>query len=228
MPTSAFLQNLEHHLTNKYSNILRLEEDFWKLKSRINWLNDRDANTKYFHLTTIQRRRRNRISALKDTCSNWFFNPTDIHNFIFRYYQNLFTFEQTHSQYLHNDTNSHLLSTGDCYSLGTPLKNSEITQALYSFKPLKALGHDGLHPYFYQKYWGQIDTPVNTFCHQVFSNNIISPKINRTYLCLIPKVKNAKTIQQYLPISLCTTIYQKLLGQRKPASNNVSGPRTML
>lgn len=64
-PTSSFLQNLEHELTHEYNHILKLEEEFWALKSRITWLNEGDANTKYFHLSTLQRCRKNRITALQ-------------------------------------------------------------------------------------------------------------------------------------------------------------------
>lgn len=54
--TSIFLQNLEHQLLIKFKQILKLEEDFWKLKSRIYWLNDGDSNTYFFHLSTLNRR----------------------------------------------------------------------------------------------------------------------------------------------------------------------------
>lgn len=40
---SQFLQNLESDLIDQYSDVLKLEEDFWKLESRINWLQDGDA-----------------------------------------------------------------------------------------------------------------------------------------------------------------------------------------
>lgn len=46
--TSTFLQTLEASLTLEYNEVLKVEEDFWKMQSRINWLSKGDANTKFF------------------------------------------------------------------------------------------------------------------------------------------------------------------------------------
>ncbi|XP_019231008.1 PREDICTED: uncharacterized protein LOC109211873 [Nicotiana attenuata] len=43
---SSFLLQLENDLNEELNSILKNEEDFWKLKSRINWLNEGDANTR--------------------------------------------------------------------------------------------------------------------------------------------------------------------------------------
>ncbi|XP_070027616.1 uncharacterized protein [Nicotiana sylvestris] len=88
--TGQFLQNLEIQLNLDYNNLLRVDEEFWKLKSRINWINDGDANTKFFHMSTLQRRCRNRITALKDTIENWVDEHFQLHNFILQYYKSLF------------------------------------------------------------------------------------------------------------------------------------------
>ncbi|CAL9020979.1 unnamed protein product [Prunus brigantina] len=44
---------------------------FLASKSRLKWLQEGDRNTKFFHLTTIIRRRRNRIERLKDDKGVW-------------------------------------------------------------------------------------------------------------------------------------------------------------
>lgn len=177
-PTSLFLHTLEQ-LTKDYSNILRLEEGFWKLKSHITWLNEGDANTKFFHMSTLQQKRRNRIIALKDTVGNWCFIPTDIYNTIQAYYQYFFTTEHTHSVYLHQDSNIHILGNADFQSLAEPLHDSEFFKGIYTFKPLKAPGPDRIHTYFYQTYWNEVGPKVKAFCHQVFRDMIIPQKLTQ-------------------------------------------------
>lgn len=69
-PFSSFLQNLESNLQAEYSAILQNEEDFWKLKSEVDWLCQGDANTKFFRTTTLNIRRRNRILRLTNEVGN--------------------------------------------------------------------------------------------------------------------------------------------------------------
>lgn len=64
-PGSNFLLDLENRLIIEYSEILKREEKYWKLRSRINWLAQGDANTKFFHSTTLNRHRRNKILSLQ-------------------------------------------------------------------------------------------------------------------------------------------------------------------
>lgn len=60
---STFLHALEKSLAFEFSNILRQEQDFWKLKSRINWLTEGDDNIKFFHTSTLNRIWRNRTNS---------------------------------------------------------------------------------------------------------------------------------------------------------------------
>ncbi|XP_019094821.1 PREDICTED: uncharacterized protein LOC104757764 isoform X2 [Camelina sativa] len=53
---------LKSALTHEY----RMEEEYWKTKSRIQWLQAGDRNTNFFHTKTKQRRNHNRITALAD------------------------------------------------------------------------------------------------------------------------------------------------------------------
>ena len=68
---SAYLYSLENQLTQEYNIVLHQEYLYWRLKSRIMWLNYGDVNTKYFHLRTIQRRTHSRVITLKDGRGLW-------------------------------------------------------------------------------------------------------------------------------------------------------------
>ncbi|XP_026403839.1 uncharacterized protein LOC113299110 isoform X2 [Papaver somniferum] len=63
------IDEAKSHMVNclcEYLNLLKLEEIFWRKKSRVEWLKDGDLNTKLFHTSTLVRRRRNSICMLKD------------------------------------------------------------------------------------------------------------------------------------------------------------------
>ncbi|KAB2600004.1 hypothetical protein D8674_010275 [Pyrus ussuriensis x Pyrus communis] len=47
------------------------EESYWCQRSRVKWLREGDANTRFFHSSTIQRRRRNKIVKLRAENGNW-------------------------------------------------------------------------------------------------------------------------------------------------------------
>ena len=48
------------------STSLKVEEMFWRQKSRVLWFREGDRNSKYFHALVKQRRARNRITQLLD------------------------------------------------------------------------------------------------------------------------------------------------------------------
>ena len=55
---------IETDLIREYNTTLRQEEIFLYQKSRVNWLRFGDRNTKFFHVSTLFRHRRNKIRAL--------------------------------------------------------------------------------------------------------------------------------------------------------------------
>ncbi|XP_070664438.1 uncharacterized protein [Malus domestica] len=66
------------------------EESFWHQRSRVKWLWEGDANTKFFHQSTLQRRGRNMILKLKDGEDSWVENPTQIRKLVDNHFLNVF------------------------------------------------------------------------------------------------------------------------------------------
>lgn len=76
---------------HEYNSILKMEEDHWKIRYRINWLNEGDANTKFFHLSVLNRRRKNKISYFKDNSGNWIMDHNAIVSHTVTFFQNMYT-----------------------------------------------------------------------------------------------------------------------------------------
>lgn len=58
-------------ILTKLLALRKQEEEYLKLKSRVQWLPDGDDNTRFFHLSTVKRRRRNRISGIQNSVRQW-------------------------------------------------------------------------------------------------------------------------------------------------------------
>ena len=149
---SPFLYSLEHQLTQEYNTALHQEYFFWRLKSRIMWLNYGDANTKYFHLKTIQCCSQSRVITLKDDMGLWL-NGESLTHHIHTTFKKLFQ-ASTPTQCASSRTegpfcpNSSFLN--QTQALIRILQPEEILQTFWGLPPLKALGPDGYHALFLQ------------------------------------------------------------------------------
>ena len=79
---SDFLLNLESELLKELDNVLNQEEEIWALKSRVNWIIQGDRNTAFYHVSTLVRRKRNQILAIKDSIEEWLYKDEAIKNVI--------------------------------------------------------------------------------------------------------------------------------------------------
>ncbi|KAF9602068.1 hypothetical protein IFM89_024835 [Coptis chinensis] len=80
----------ESFLKERLDNLLKHEEMFWKQKSRDKWIpaGTGDFNTKFFHATTICRRKRNRIDWLKHE-GRWLSHRRDISRCLVNHFSSL-------------------------------------------------------------------------------------------------------------------------------------------
>ena len=52
---NKYLSKLKKNVKNEYQEILINEEEFWFIKSRLDWFVKRDRNTYFIHTTTLVR-----------------------------------------------------------------------------------------------------------------------------------------------------------------------------
>ncbi|GAU13938.1 hypothetical protein TSUD_262650 [Trifolium subterraneum] len=92
--------------------------------------------------------------------------------------------------------------------LAAPLTNNEIKHAVFSMSPWKAPGPDGFPAGFYQKSWDIVGRSICDFVRKVWNTTSEIGVVNKTDICLIPKVPHPETVAQFRPISLCNTNYK--------------------
>ena len=66
-PDSNVVFDTDSNLRLHLENLLKMEELLWFQKSRLKWQLEGDRCTRYFFLSTLMRRKSNRIDCLKDT-----------------------------------------------------------------------------------------------------------------------------------------------------------------
>ena len=217
----AHLSSLKAQLQLQY----RLEEEFWRMKSRVLWLQAGDRNTKFFHAKAKQRRNYNRISYIQDEKGKIITKAKDIFKHIESYFKSLYT---TTGSIL----NTHLMEGIPCSvtdemnaKLTQPIMEKEIKEAIFAMNPDKSPGPDGMSAAFYRQHWETIKPGVIAFVNIFFEHNYLDPKVNQTHICLIPKIENPSTIKDYRPISLANVAYKiisKILAERlKPLLDKI-------
>ena len=62
--------------------MLNQEKELWALKSRVNWMTQGDRNTTFYHVSTLVRRNRSQIIAIKNAVGDWIYEEGDNKEFI--------------------------------------------------------------------------------------------------------------------------------------------------
>ena len=75
---NPFLINLQNQLSEEYNLILQMEEEIWAMKVRTNWIILGERNTSYFHMSTLARRSKNRITSIQNGDREWAHNVEEV------------------------------------------------------------------------------------------------------------------------------------------------------
>jgi hypothetical protein len=198
-------------------DLLFQEESLWRNKSREVWLTCKDLNTRFFHTSTIIKRRRNAIDFLKLPSGIWSSERQTIGSCFITHFKDLFS---SSAPPLDDDLMSLFdpcISPEDNNSLCVIPSEQEIFSVLNSMGSTKAPGPDGFTALFYKKYWHIVKEVVLACIWDFFGNNRLLQDHNHTFIALIPKQLGASTVHQFRPISLCNIIYKiisKILANR--------------
>ena len=88
-----FLIQLEKNLIDEYNLTMQQEEEYWALKSRLNWAAYGDSNTSFFHVSTLVKRHRNKTRTLKNFVGEWITNEEGVKEYILSGFKEIFQTE---------------------------------------------------------------------------------------------------------------------------------------
>ncbi|XP_042964646.1 uncharacterized protein LOC122298864 [Carya illinoinensis] len=87
-------------------------------------------------------------------------------------------------------------------------KREEVEEALKMMGSLKSPGPDGFGACFFQSFWHIVGSDVCGSVLQFLNGGRLDEGLNYTYIALIPKVSDPKSVNEFRPISLCNVVYK--------------------
>jgi hypothetical protein len=207
-----------------------LERTIARLRSRVLFLQEGDANTTFFHQHARFRKKKNFIAKLQ--------------------VEDRIYVTQEEKQEVVDDSYEHLLSSGDPRNfsfnladfhpsfqqdlshLDAPFTTEEAWATVKDLPMDKAPGPDGFTGRFYKTCWGIIGSDVLAALNAIYGGHVFKLRLlNSAYVSLLPKKTDAISVKDYRPISLIhsfaklvTKILAKRLAPLMPnlVSNNQS------
>lgn len=205
----------------RWQRLAYLEEEFYKQRSKLHWLDVGDGNNRVFHNAIKVREVRNGIrevmradgtlaktdEEIKVEAEGFFSQflnavPEDFEGVTVERLRELLGFQ---------------CSEIDCGKLVKEVTKEEIKEVLFKMPGHKSPGPDGYTSEFFKETWQIIGDDVTIAVQSFFIKGFLPKGLNSTILALIPKTTEAKIMKDYRPISCCNVLYKiisKLLANR--------------
>lgn len=183
--------------------MLKREEILWRDKAKFRWIEEGDANTRFFHLSPIIHRRCNSINSILWSNNTWLTKRQKIGMTFQNYFTTLFT---TCDLIFPEDFQSLIrlcITLEENNSLNMTPTEEEIRKAIFTMGSNKSPGPDDMATNFYKAYWSIVKATVISVVQRVFTTAVLKGAHNHTFLALIPKSNMASRVDLFRPIALC-------------------------
>ncbi|XP_058776288.1 uncharacterized protein LOC131650601 [Vicia villosa] len=127
------------------------KEGFLRLQSRQLWLAEGDSNTRFFHNSLKERRRRNSLCSLSSS-SGVLEDVSEVKDFTFNYFKSFFK-EVEEGRPNINGLVSKKLLVSEGLNIERPFTEREIKEAIWSCDGNKSAGPDGFSLEFIKRFW---------------------------------------------------------------------------
>lgn len=155
-------------------------------------------------MSTLATRKRNHIASIKDEGGLWITKEKEVMEYFRKGFISLYsTFHWKAPRCPIHETQWQVqLSDKAKSSLEAMVTLEEVKDALWSMKPYKSPGPDGLHAGFFQSFWFLVGDSVREVVFKAFIERKIPEYINKTLIVLSPKVQSSRSSPKLLLLGL--------------------------
>lgn len=198
-------------LYSKYSDLQSQNASRWAQRSHLNWLLNGDQNTAFFHNMVRVRNHFNSINSVIDSNGSCCSDRNDIEDAFFQFYTNLWTETVDRNPFeIAIDLPYDLpqVTADDGILLTRDVSREEIYFALFNLPLGKSPGPDGFSVEFFRFFWDNIGDQVCSAIKFFFNNSVMPASWGKTFVVLIPKNDNPRSVSDFRPISLCNICFK--------------------
>lgn len=178
IPNNELISSISALLAALYKE----EEEFWRQRSRVLWLQAGDQNYSFFHAVTRGRKALNRFSVIEDEQGSEVHEEKKITETVAGFYEKLFTAaSSTQLQVVEEAIQPKITTAMNEKLLRRPLEK-EIHEAVLDINADKAPGPDGFSAGFYHSYWEIIGEDVTKEIRDFFNSGELHRGIMRLTL----------------------------------------------
>ncbi|KAK2647852.1 hypothetical protein Ddye_015341 [Dipteronia dyeriana] len=197
-------------LEKSVEGLIDCDELYWRQRSRLDWLQSGDRNSRLVHARATARRKKNFISSLIDRNGRVQDSYKGLASTVRDFYYALFLSSRSSTQDILEASKAirGRLSTNMSDMLSLSFTAEDVKATIFDLNPTKAPGPDGFHAIFFQKAWGVVGDDVTRTCLGILNGSSPVREFNDTNVVLILKVKNLVELKDFRSISLCSVVYK--------------------
>ncbi|KAL9663199.1 hypothetical protein QQ045_028038 [Rhodiola kirilowii] len=212
-PYDQLLIQKEHCLAEEFRKVKGYQLLFYQQRAKIRWLNEGDANSKFFYSFLKGRSSKNNIRIIKGADGFLYTEPQAINNEFINYFKSILADSIPCTPIDPNVIlRGSLVEDNQCRPLISEATDVEIWHALSRIGLDKSPGPDGFSASFFRKNWNLIGKEFCAGIRHCLKYNALPRGMNAAILALIPKSNTASEPADYRPIACCNVSYKVISG----------------
>jgi len=197
-----------HGFTEELFSLVRINTSIGWQQSRVHWLQEGDANSKFFNGIMSNRRRRNNIPFFIDN-GVLIEGVDNVHKVVYTHFSSHFRLVVA-SRPSMEGLSFRSLAFREGATLVKPFSLDEVKVAVWDCENFKCPGPDGINFGYIKDFWDIMKDDVMRFLVEFHRNGKLAKGINNTSIALIPKVNSPQRLNDFRPISLMGSMYKIL------------------